>query len=1056
MKDIYRFLFLISFVLIFYPYQLHSQISEQWLHRYTGPESSTDTPSDIIIDGNGDFYMTGKSILSGTFSDIITVKFTADGTRQWISKFNGTANHNDAGNSITKDNSGNIYITGNSRITSGQSDFITIKYNSIGVEQWTKSYNGTGNFDDNGVEILYDGGNYIYSAGYSYGTGTGYDFILLKYDLNGTFIWGKRWNGVSNSDDYLKKAAISVDGNIILAGYSYKVGESNNYTVLKYDVSGNLIWERFYNGPSSAEDEITDMVLDASNNIFVCGKSVGGIGGGFDYALVKFNSAGTQQWVARYNGTSLNDDVATGAAIDAVGNIYVTGYSHVNSSFYDFATVKYNSSGTQQWFRTFNGSENYFDKAVGIKADANGNIGVTGNSIRQSDGTSDVITIKYNAAGDLIWNKQYNGPGDLDDIPIGIELDNSGNFYVTAQSYSYFFGLCGTSDYLSIKYTSAGNSVFETRYDGSGSGIDESVDMNTDAAGNLYVTGYSFQTLTGLDYATIKYNPSGVPLWVSRYDNSGYDERPSGIEVDNAGNSYIAGSSIGSGSGYDFSVIKYNTDGFLQWEKITNGNAGGNDHTAGITIDLSGNVFVTGHLLQNGSGYDITTIKYNNAGVQQWIRYYNSIANLDDKAVDIISDGQGGVYVIGKIQNSGTGEDIIILNYSSTGNPEWSTVYNNSSSNDNDIPSDISIDKTGNIFVCGKSKTSENGFDVLLLKLNSSGNILWSRTSNGSASGDDESSSLSTDNYGNVYVSASMNNTVTGNDLTTIKFDSNGNLLWTRSYNGTANSNDAASELKIDNSGFIYITGFCTDILSGLNFCTIKYSGNGTKVWEEKYNYSDNDSDKASALITDNSGNIYLTGSSKGIGGGVDFVTIKYNQSYLLDLTVLMEGYFNSNTNINISDTIKVFMRNWSSPYNIIDSSKSLSGSSGNLFMNFSNVQNNQNYFLVVDHRNTLETWSSNAVYFGSAGMIYDFTNSVNKAYGNNLTLQGGRYCIYSGDVNKDDVIDVTDLGSIDNASYNFFTGYIIEDINGDEVADLTDLGITENNSFNFISTLRP
>ncbi|HRA99190.1 MAG TPA: SBBP repeat-containing protein [Ignavibacteria bacterium] len=1052
---IIKFLFL-TFTILIYSRLSFAQVNEQWLHRYTGPESSTDTPSDIIIDSNGDFYMTGKSILSGTFSDIITVKFTADGTRQWISKFNGAANHNDVGNSITKDNSGNIYITGNSRITGGQADVITVKYNSTGVEQWTKSYNGTGNFDDNGIEILYDGGNYIYAAGYSFGTGTGYDFILLKYDLSGSFIWGKRWNGVSNSDDYLKKAAISADGNIILSGYSYKVGESNNYTVLKYDPSGNLIWERFYNGPSSAEDELSDMVLDNSNNIFVCGRSVGGIGGGYDYAMVKYNSAGTQQFVSRYNGTSLNDDAATGIALDPSGNIYVTGYSHVNSSFYDFATVKYNSSGTQQWAKTFNGSENYFDKAVGIKADANGNIGVTGNSIRQTDGTSDVVTIKYNTSGDVIWNKQYNGPGDLDDIPIGIELDNSGNFYVTAQSYSYFFGLCGTSDYLSIKYTSTGNSVFETRYDGSGSGIDESVDMNTDAGGNLYVTGYSYQTLTGLDYATIKYNPSGVPLWVSRYDNSGFDEKPSGIEVDNSGNSYIAGSSIGPGSGYDFSVIKYNTDGFLQWEKITNGSSGGNDYTAGITMDNLGNVFVTGHLLQNGSAYDIATIKYNNAGVQQWIKYYNGVANLEDKAVEIISDGQGGVCVIGKIQSTGTGEDIVVLKYSSSGNLDWSAVYNNNSSNDNDIPSDIKLDKAGNIYVCGKSKISGNGFDVLLLKFNSAGNLIWSRLKNGTASLDDESASLSTDNNGNIYLSGSLNNTVTSADMTTIKYDFNGNLIWTRSFNGTSNSTDFATDLKTDKAGFVYTTGFCNDIITGLNFCTIKYTGTGIKVWEEKYNYSDNDSDKAAAVHADNEGNIVVTGSSKGIGGGLDFVTMKYNQNFLLDLTVLMQGYYNVNTLINVSDTVKVFLRNGSSPYSIIDSSKSVSDASGVLLLYFLNVQNDQNYYIVTDHRNTLETWSSTPIKFESAGMVYDYTNSLNKAFGNNLTLNGTKFCIFTGDVNKDDVIDITDLGIIDNASLNFLSGYIQEDVNGDSVADLSDLGITDNNSFNFISTQRP
>ena len=124
--------------------------------------------------------------------------------------------------------------------------------------------------------------------------------------------------------------------------------------------------------------------------------------------------------------------------------------------------------------------------------------------------------------------------------------------------------------------------------------------------------------------------------------------------------------------------------------------------------------------------------------------------------------------------------------------------------------------------------------------------------------------------------------------------------------------------------------------------------------------------------------------------------------------------------------------------------------------MYFLNVQNDQNYYIVTDHRNTLETWSSTPIKFESAGMVYDYTNSLNKAFGNNLTLNGTKFCIFTGDVNKDDVIDITDLGIIDNASLNFLSGYIQEDVNGDSVADLSDLGITDNNSFNFISTQRP
>ncbi|HAY35037.1 MAG TPA: SBBP repeat-containing protein [Ignavibacteria bacterium] len=1033
----------------------YSQLTEQWLHRYTGPESSTDTPSDIYIDAAGDFYMTGKSILSGGFSDVITVKFKADGTRQWIANYNGTGNQNDAGNSVVRDNSGNTYITGYARVSGGQNDLIIIKYNSAGIEQWVKTYNGTGNFDDNGIKILFDGQNAIYTAGYSFGSGTGYDFILLKYDLSGAFIWGKRWNGVSNSDDYLKSAAITADGNIVLAGHSYKTGESNNYAVIKYNSAGDFLWEKFYNGPISADDQITDLETDNAGNLFLCGKSEGGVGAGYDYAVVKLNSNGDQQWVYRYNGVSQSDDVATGISLDAGGNVFITGFSYSASAYYDFATIKLNPSGTQQWVRLYNGNQNYFDKAVGIKADINGDAAVTGNSIRLSDGTSDVVTVKYSSAGDVLWIKQYNGPGDLDDIPTGIDADAKGNFFVTAQSYSYFFSLCGTSDYLSIKYTPEGNSVFETRYDGQGSGPDESVAFDTDASGNLYVTGLSFQTFSELDYAVIKYNPSGVPLWVSRYDSEGFNDIPSGIEADDAGNTYIAGSSE-SNSGFDISVIKYNTDGFLQWERKTNGSAGGDDYSTGITRDASGNIIVTGHLLQSGSGYDITTIKYNSAGVQQWIRYYNGPANGNDYSKKITSDDLGNVYVTGKSPGTGTGDDIVIIKYSSSGNQVWAVRYNNTSANSGDIPEDITIDKSENLYVCGKTNTVVNGYDMLLLKYNSSGVKLWERTQNGSASSDDEASALSVDSEGNAVISGSLNNIITGKDMTILKYDMNGNLIWNRSINGTSNAEDHAVDSKIDGAGFIYVTGYCTDNISGLNFCTIKYSDSGMKVWEKKYNYSDNDSDKAAAVLVDNSGSIFVTGSSKGLGGGLDFVTMKYLQSFTLDLKLLIEGYYNGVSNINTEDTIKVYLRNGSSPYNISDSSLSVSDVNGNCIFYFDNIQNGQNYYIVVDHRNSLETWSSSALQFTASGLIYDFTNAFTKAYGNNLTLQGSRYCVYTGDANKDNVIDVSDLGLIDNAGFNFKSGYVTEDVNGDGVVDLTDLGITDNNSGNFISTIRP
>ena len=93
---------------------------------------------------------------------------------------------------------------------------------------------------------------------------------------------------------------------------------------------------------------------------------------------------------------------------------------------------------------------------------------------------------------------------------------------------------------------------------------------------------------------------------------------------------------------------------------------------------------------------------------------------------------------------------------------------------------------------------------------------------------------------------------------------------------------------------------------------------------------------------------------------------------------------------------------------------------------------------------------------FTSNQLSYDFTTAANKAYGDNLVLKGSKYCIFSGDVTQDGVIDGSDLGMIDNDAFNFVSGYVIADLNGDNFVDATDLAINDNNAFQFVIVKRP
>ncbi|MBS1550976.1 MAG: S8 family serine peptidase [Bacteroidetes bacterium] len=166
-----------------------------------------------------------------------------------------------------------------------------------------------------------------------------------------------------------------------------------------------------------------------------------------------------------------------------------------------------------------------------------------------------------------------------------------------------------------------------------------------------------------------------------------------------------------------------------------------------------------------------------------------------------------------------------------------------------------------------------------------------------------------------------------------------------------------------------------------------------------------------------------------------------------LTLNVLIEGLYSENSDTMIPDSVTVLLRKSYSPFQIADSSRSVINSSGRGSFNFLNSANDTDYYIVVKHRNGLETWSSVLKRFSSSLMVYNFTDSVSKSFGNNMTLKGSRYCIYSGDVNKDGAIDANDASLIDNSANNSNSGYLDEDLNSDNIIDASDIGLADNNS---------
>ncbi|HKZ21582.1 MAG TPA: SBBP repeat-containing protein [candidate division Zixibacteria bacterium] len=416
----------------------------------------------------------------------------------WVRRYNGPGNAEDRVRALAVDNSGNVYITGRS-IGSGTSfDYTTIKYSPGGDTIWVRRYNGTGNNLDEPFTIKVDTAGNVYIAGRSYGGGTFFDYATIKYGPTGDTLWVRRYNGTGNALDRANALAVDKNGNVYVTGESWR-GTSSDYATIKYSPNGEIIWTRYYDGPATGEDRAYALTVDDSGNVYVSGESIGN-GSFYDYATIKYDSNGNTLWLKRYNGTANEDDAAYALETDKNGNVYVTGISTGTGTYFDYVTIKYNNYGDTLWVKRYNGSGNYWDQPNFLTIDQAGNVYVTGSSY--GNGTvEDYATLKYDPQGESLWTRIYNGPQNNSDLAFALAVDDSGYVYVTGCSDCYTpFG-----DYATICYSPTGDSLWIQRYDGTADSTDIASALVLDGIGNLYVAGTSIGSGTSYDFVTIKY-----------------------------------------------------------------------------------------------------------------------------------------------------------------------------------------------------------------------------------------------------------------------------------------------------------------------------------------------------------------------------------------------------------------------------------------------------------------------------------------------------------------------------------------------------------------------
>lgn len=341
---------------------------------------------DSVLDLSNNIYITGvTNITAANGRDILLLKFNSLGEAQWNTTWGGPGY--DSGESIGLDSAHNIYVAG---LTDNRDNIILIKFNNSGSYQWYRTWGGTG--QEYAGDLVIDSSDNIYLVGTTEISGLGDEIFLLKYNTSGDLIYNTTWGG--SGDDYASDLALDDTGNIYIAGGVENIA-SKNVTIAKFNNSGDYQWHQTWGGSES--EYAFSLALDSSGNIYVSGHFYSF---GSTIGIVKFNNTGDIQW---YRTWGAYEGHIYDITVDLYDNIYLAGFYSGDLIF-----IEYDGTGTQQRYCIWGGG--LIESAVSIKVDSTNNIYVVGSGTKPGLFLeSDIILFKNPKECKSLNNVSING-----------------------------------------------------------------------------------------------------------------------------------------------------------------------------------------------------------------------------------------------------------------------------------------------------------------------------------------------------------------------------------------------------------------------------------------------------------------------------------------------------------------------------------------------------------------------------------------------------------------------------------------------------------------------
>ncbi len=740
---------------------------------------------------------------------------------------------------------GEIWETDNS-----SKDQLIVKFNVLGEVEWSRTW-GLGGLADqaSSVVITPDGNLVVVGVTYSYGAGFG-DMSIVKFSNIGTEMWSKTWGGTEPETAY--DVIVTSDGGLMVVGdtSTFALGGIGfqDAALVKLTADGVEQWSKAWNGPAgnSGYQDRAVGIVETSAGDYVMAANTYQFGGCHCAALASFNSSGVEQW-----SKTIGDSGGPAGFLEVEslvntsdGGFVIAGYTdQIGSGNHDWLISKFNSTGIEQWTKTFS-STSTVSSVTDVIELADSSLLLTG--YMAADGSR---IVNLNSSGIEQWSKDIN-------------ITTNGNGYATIQTNDgglVSVGSIGDNNFLDSA------TLYKTTVDGDISNCSQCVTVNQSETNQTIAE--TNRTITELD------------IVISESDHAT-------SEVNLVNQQYTV-----------YCGDRDNDAFIVGW-----GGAGG-DVARAITNTSDGGYVVVGDTNSFSGSYDMSVVKFNSLGVEQWSKTWGNTGV--DVAQGVTEASDGSIIVVGYTTSYGAGaEDQVIVKFNSTGVEQWSKTWGNTGG---DVARSVQETSDGGFIVAGDTSSYGAGdYDMSLVKYNSSGIEQWSKTWGG-ASADAANSVYETSDNGFVAAGWTNSHGAGGTDIALVKFNSSGIEQWSKTWG--AGSSDLAQSVIESSTGSLIVAGYTSSYgAGGWDQVLINFNSSGVEQWSKTWGGVNDDISRSVAELSD--GSFVTTGNTLNFGlGGQDQTLVIYNSSGVELATKTWGGQFVDDANglaVNSLDKITV------------------------------------------------------------------------------------------------------------------------------------------------------